>query len=126
MSSDPIADTLTIIRNGYLARATAVNFPRSKFKEEIVKVLAKSGYLQSYKVVSGKIEVVLKYEGKKGAIEGIKKVSRPGLKIYRSKNKIPKVLSGFGTAIVSTSKGVMTGNQAKKLGLGGEVICEVW
>lgn len=126
MSSDPIADMLTIIRNGYLNKATKVTVSKSKFKEELLKVLVSSDFLENFKTGDKKIEITLKYENKKGAVEKIKKISKPGLRIYRSKKKFPIALSGFGVTIVSTSKGVMTAKEAKKKGLGGEVICQVW
>jgi len=130
--SDPIGDMLIRIKNGYRARKQIVEVPYSKIKEEIAKILVKEGYLKNVKcqmsnVKSGKIlRIELKYEGKKPAIEEVKRISKPGVRIYAKAGKIPKVKFGFGITILSTSKGIMTDKQAKKENLGGEVICQVW
>jgi len=130
--NDPIGDMLIRIKNGYLARKDVVEVPYSKMKEEIAKLLVKEGYLKNLKsqmsnVKSGKIlRIELKYEGKRPAIEGVKRISKPGVRIYAKAGEIPKVKYGFGITIVSTSKGIMTGREAKKKNLGGEVICQVW
>jgi small subunit ribosomal protein S8 len=130
--NDPIGDMLIRIKNGYLARRAVVEVPYSKMKEEIAKLLVKEGYLKNFKsqmsnVKSGKIlRIELKYEGKRPAIEGVKRISKPGVRIYAKAGEIPKVKYGFGITIVSTSKGIMTGREAKKKNLGGEVICQVW
>jgi len=126
MSTDPVADMLTIIRNGYANKTKKVSVSKSKFKEEIVKILIQAGYLASFKSLDNRLEISLKYENRKPALEQIKRISKPGLRIYRPSKKISRVLSGLGTAIVSTSDGVMTSQEAKKKGLGGEVICEVY
>jgi len=140
MLSDPIADMLTRIRNASAVFKKEVFIPFSKQKEEIAKILSKEGYLKKFKVSrinagssSGRqnkklknLVVELKYEKGKAVISGIERVSRPGLKVYLSYKRIPQVLSGFGITVISTSKGLMTGKQAKKKRLGGELICKVW
>jgi len=126
MSTDPVSDMLTTIRNGYLAKAEKVVVLKSKFQEEIAKTLVQAGYLSGCKTLDGKLEINLKYENRKPVLEHIKRVSKPGLRIYKPSKKIGRVRSGFGISIVSTSKGVMTSKDAKKKGLGGEIICQVW
>ncbi|ALS97255.1 MULTISPECIES: 30S ribosomal protein S8 [Lacimicrobium] len=122
---DPIADMFTRIRNGQLANKVSVAMPSSKLRVAIAKVLKEEGYITDYQAsgdVKPVLEVTLKYfEGKK-VIETIERVSRPGLRIYKKKDELPKVMGGLGVAIVSTSKGVMTDRAARKAGMGGEVI----
>ncbi|AWL10903.1 30S ribosomal protein S8, chloroplastic [Saliniradius amylolyticus] len=122
---DPIADMFTRIRNGQLASMVSVSMPSSKLRTAVAKVLKDEGYIADYQVsgdVKPTLEVTLKYfEGKK-VIETIERVSRPGLRIYKKKDELPKVLGGLGVAIVSTSKGVMTDRAARKAGMGGEII----
>jgi small subunit ribosomal protein S8 len=122
---DPIADMFTRIRNGQMANKVAVSMPSSKLRVSIAKVLKDEGYISDFSVtgdVKPVIEVTLKYfEGKK-VIESIERVSRPGLRIYKKKDELPKVMGGLGIAIVSTSKGVMTDRAARKAGMGGEII----
>eukprot|EP00055_Hartaetosiga_balthica_P000786 m.1316 g.1316 ORF g.1316 m.1316 type:complete len:131 (-) comp1173_c0_seq1:962-1354(-) len=122
---DPIADMFTRIRNGQLANKVVVAMPSSKLRVSIAKVLKDEGYITDFSVagdVKPVIEVTLKYfEGKK-VIESIERVSRPGLRIYKKKDELPKVMGGLGIAIVSTSKGVMTDRAARKAGMGGEII----
>jgi small subunit ribosomal protein S8 len=122
---DPIADMFTRIRNGQLAQKVSVAMPSSKQRVAIAKVLKEEGYITDFSVtgdVKPVIEVALKYfEGKK-VIESIERVSRPGLRIYKKKDELPKVMGGLGVAIVSTSKGVMTDRAARKAGMGGEII----
>lgn len=125
MMTDPIADMFTRIRNGQAAAKTAVVMPSSKLKVAIANVLKEEGYISEFNVVEGakpELNVTLKYfEGKK-VIETIKRVSRPGLRVYKGRDDIPQVLAGMGIAIVSTSKGLMTDRAARKAGLGGEII----
>ena len=125
---DPIADMFTRIRNGQMAEKVSVMMPSSKLRVAIAKVLKEEGYITDFAVagdVKPVMEVTLKYfEGKK-VIESIERVSRPGLRIYKKKDELPKVMGGLGVAIVSTSKGVMTDRAARKAGHGGEVICFV-
>ena len=129
--SDVIADMLTRIRNANNAKHVSVDVPASKMKKSIAQSLLDEGYIKSYEVVEdgkqGIIRIQLKYaQGKQKVIRGIKRVSKPGLRIYASCEDMPKVMNGLGVAIVSTSKGVMTDKQARKENVGGEVLCFVW
>jgi small subunit ribosomal protein S8 len=127
--TDPIADLLTRIRNGQAARKTNVTLPSSKLKQAILKVLKDEGYIADFAVQSedGKSElrVELKYYEGRPVIDRIERVSRPGLRIYRGKDELPRVLGGMGTVIISTPKGVMTDKAAQAIGQGGEVLCIV-
>ena len=127
--TDPIADMLTRIRNGQAARKESVQLPSSKLKVAIAKVLKEEGYITDYSVETKSnhktMIVVLKYYNGAPVIEKVKRISRPGLRIYKSKDELPKVLGGLGIAIVSTSKGVMTDRAARAIGHGGEVVCTV-
>mgnify|MGYP003312170041 FL=1 len=126
---DPIADLLTRIRNAQLAGHEAVDVPHSKLKVEIVRVLQEEGYVNSYQVVENigsVIEISLKYLKGVPVIEKIKRISRPGLRIYKDSNSVPSVNGGLGVAIVSTNRGVMTDRKARKEGIGGEVLCTVF
>ena len=125
---DPIADMLTRIRNGQAANKVAINMPSSKLKVAIDNVLAAEGYIESVKVLEGakpELEITLKYFQGKPVVESIQRVSRPGLRIYKRKDELPKVMGGLGVAVISTSKGVMTDRAARQAGLGGEIICYV-
>ncbi|MDO6524888.1 30S ribosomal protein S8 [Motilimonas sp. 1_MG-2023] len=125
---DPIADMLTRIRNGQAANKVAVKMPSSKQKVAIAAVLKEEGYIADFALVGEakpELEVTLKYFQGKKVIDSIKRVSRPGLRIYKSSSELPKVLDGLGVAIVSTSQGVMTDRAARKAGIGGEIICYV-
>lgn len=125
---DPIADMLTRIRNGQAANKIAINMPSSKLKVAIANVLAAEGYIESVKVLEGakpELEITLKYFQGKPVVESIQRVSRPGLRIYKRKDELPKVMGGLGVAVISTSKGVMTDRAARQAGLGGEIICYV-
>ena len=125
---DPIADMLTRIRNGQAANKVAISMPSSKLKVAIANVLADEGYIESVKVVEGvkpELEITLKYFQGKPVVESIQRISRPGLRICKRKDELPKVMGGLGIAIVSTSKGVMTDRAARQAGLGGEIICYV-
>ena len=131
--TDPIADMLTRIRNGIQSRHDRVEMPSSKLKVEVAKILKSEGFISNYKVAQedGKpqasLRVYLKYsEDGEPVIHGIERVSRPGRRVYRGKEDIPKVLGGLGLAIVSTSKGVLSGAEAARTGVGGEVLCQVW
>ena len=129
--TDPIADMLTRIRNALTAKHETVEVPGSNMKRAIADILLKEGYVKDVKYVddnlSGKIVITLKYsEGNKSVISGLKSVSKPGLRHYSGAEKMPKVLGGLGTAIVSTSKGIMTDKQAKAANVGGEVLCFIW
>ncbi len=127
--TDPISDMLTRIRNAHRALLPAVEMPHSKVKEGIAHILRKEGYIAEVAVEGKpfkKIKLKLKYEGKKGVIDGLRRVSSPGLRRYVGATDIPRVLGGLGTAILSTSQGFMTGTQARKQNLGGELVCYVW
>ncbi|TRW47886.1 30S ribosomal protein S8 [Aliidiomarina halalkaliphila] len=122
---DPIADMFTRIRNAQSANKVAVVMPASKQKEAIAQVLQDEGYITAYKVESGvkpELEITLKYFEGKPVIESIQRVSRPGLRIYKKRNELPKVMGGLGIAVISTSKGLMTDRAARSAGLGGEII----
>jgi len=127
--SDPISDMLTRIRNGQQAEKVSVNMPSSKLKKAIAQVLKDEGYIEDYSVndVGGlpQMEVVLKYYSGRPVIEKIERVSRPGLRIYKGRGDLPRVMNGLGVAVVSTSQGVMTDRKARSLGVGGEVLCVV-
>lgn len=130
-TSDPIADMLTRIRNGLKVRKAFVLIPSSKLKLAIVQILLEEGYIQSYEVTDDRpqpnIRVWLKYdERRRPILTGMKRVSKPGRRVYRGKRSLPWVLSGLGIAIVSTPKGVMTDQKARRLGVGGEILCYVW
>jgi small subunit ribosomal protein S8 len=134
--SDPIADMLTRIRNAVIIGHTTVALPNSNLKAAIAKILKDEGYISNYEVVDGVTPVQkvlrlrLKYVGerreKRPVITGLERISRPGRRVYAAKTEIPWVLSGMGIAILSTPKGVMTGQRARQMGVGGEVICKVW
>jgi small subunit ribosomal protein S8 len=127
--TDPIADMLTRIRNAQLIRKTSVNMPSSKIKTAIAQVLKDEGYIDGFAVrdKAGKpeLEISLKYYAGQPVIEKIERVSRPGLRIYRGREELPKVMNGLGVAIMSTSRGVMTDRKARATGVGGEVLCIV-
>lgn len=129
--TDPIADLLTRIRNASSAKHETVEVPASKMKKAIVQILFDEGYIKKFEVIEdnrqGVIKIWLKYgEGKKQVISGLKRVSKPGLRVYASKEDMPRVLKGLGIAIVSTSKGIMTDKQARRENVGGEVLAFVW
>jgi small subunit ribosomal protein S8 len=129
MNSDPISDMLTRIRNGGRANLSAVEMPHSKVKEGIAKILQKEGYISDYSV-SGetikKMSVCLKYEGRRPVIEGLRRISSPGLRSYVGADDLPRVRGGLGVAVLSTSRGIMSGRQARSARLGGEVLCFIW
>ena len=128
---DPIADLLTRIRNAAKSKKRDVNIPSSRTKIEIVKILKEEGYIRNFKVLEdgkqGLINVTLKYtEENASVISGLRRVSKPGCRIFCTRDTVPQVLDGLGLVIVSTSKGVMTGKKCEELGAGGEVLCSVW
>ncbi len=128
--SDMISDMLTRVRNAHNASLATVEMPYSKMKESIARILLREGYIADCSVAGvvakKKLKLKLKYQGRKAVIEGLKRVSKPGLRRYTGATEIPRVLNGMGIAIVSTSKGVMTGRDANKQNLGGELLCLVW
>jgi len=129
--SDPIADMLTRMRNGIIASFDSVDVPSSKLKINIAKILKSEGFIKNYKVIADKkqglIRIFLKYdENGEPVIGGLKRVSRSSVRVYAKKDEVPMVLNGFGINVLSTSKGVMTDKQARKLRIGGEILCSVW
>jgi small subunit ribosomal protein S8 len=134
--NDPIADMLTRIRNGVMSNQSLVAMPASKIKVEIARILKEEGFIEDYEESDGTkpshkvLRVRLKYVGerreKRPVITGLQRVSRPGRRVYSQRNDIPWVLSGMGISIMTTPKGVMTGQNARKLGIGGEILCKVW
>lgn len=129
--TDPIADMLTRIRNANNSRHKTVDIPASNMKKAIAEILLKEGYIKDVEVIEdgiqGVIRITLKYaENKQKVLSGLKRVSKPGLRIYASKEELPRVLKGLGIAIISTSKGVMTDKEARKLNVGGEVLAFIW
>ena len=129
--TDPIADMLTRVRNANTARHESVDVPASNIKKEIARILLEEGFIKGYDVIEdgkqGLIRLSLKY-GKSGerVVTGIKRISKPGMRVYADRDSIPKVLNGIGISIISTSNGIVTDKQARVLGIGGEVICYVW
>ena len=129
--SDPISNMLTIVRNAVHANKETVDIPASKLLEKVLSILKSDGYIADVRMLKdskqGTLKVYLKYNtAKKSAIMGIKRISKPGLRVYATGHKVPKVLNGLGTAVISTSKGVITDREARKLNVGGEVLCYVW
>jgi small subunit ribosomal protein S8 len=128
--TDPIADMLTRIRNANLRKHPTVSVPSSKIKLEILRVLKEEGYISDFVKIEdekqGMISITLKYVNKTSVIKGLKRISKPGLKVYAKRNELPKVLNGLGVAIVSTSGGVMSDREARQKNLGGEVLAFVW
>lgn len=129
VATDPIADMLARINNGYMARKTAISLPWSKMKESLAEVFVANHYLVDSKITEKDnrktLELELKYDKKNPAITSISRISRPSLRVYVNKNQLPKVLGGIGIAVISTPAGLLTDKEARKKGLGGEVICEV-
>jgi small subunit ribosomal protein S8 len=131
MMTDPIADMLTRVRNAYRSNKDFVDIPASKIKAQIARIMLEGGYLGNVKYIDdglqGKLRVYLKYnEGRKSAIEGIKRISLPSRRVYVTSDNLPRVMGGLGTAIISTSRGVMTDKECRKVGVGGEVLCHIW
>lgn len=130
-TTDPIADMLTRIRNANSAKLKTVDIPASKMKKSIAEILFNEGYIKSYEEIKndnqGIIRVSLKYTEKgKKIISGLRRISKPGLRIYAAKDELPKVLNGLGIALISTSKGIMTDKKARELGIGGEILAYIW
>jgi len=129
--SDPIADMLTVLRNANRVKNEKVDIPSSKLKLEIIKILKNEGYIKNFKLIEEEnksfIRVYLKYTPNgKSVIHNLTRISKPSLRIYRKKNKIPRVYNGYGTSIISTSRGVLTDKKARENNVGGEVICYIW
>ena len=130
-TTDPIADMLTRIRNANSAKHKTVDVPSSKMKTAIAEILFKEGYIKSFEIISdenqGIIRITLKYDEKgTRVIDGIKRISKPGLRVYANREELPKVLNGLGTAIISTSQGLKTDKEAREAGIGGEVLAYIW
>ncbi|MBD5100320.1 MAG: 30S ribosomal protein S8 [Clostridiales bacterium] len=131
MITDPIADMLTRIRNGLVAKHESVEMPSSKMKKAIADILTEEGFINGYEIVEGEVQSVMKVNLKYGpnnekVISGIKRISKPGLRVYANSENLPVVLNGLGIAIISTSKGVMTDKKARAAHIGGEVLAYVW
>lgn len=131
MITDPIADMLTRIRNASNVKHKSVEIPASNTKKKLAEILLNEGFIKSYNVTEDNKQGIVKIELKYGAdnkkvITGLKRISKPGLRVYAKSNEIPRVLGGLGIAIISTSQGIMTDKEARKLGIGGEVVCYVW
>ena len=131
MMTDPISDLLSRIRNGLLAKHAHVEMPASKMKVDIARILQEEGYIEGYKIADGTprntLKIQLKYgPGGERVINGLERVSRPGRRVYCSKDEVPKVLGGLGIAVISTSQGVMSGNEGRRRGVGGEILCTIW
>ena len=128
--TDPIADMLTRIRNANTQRHETVDVPSSKLKKSIAEILLEEGYIKSFEEIEdnaqGIIRITLKYVNKQKVITGLKRISKPGLRVYAKKDEVPRVLNGLGIAIISTSNGIMTDKEARKQGLGGEVLAYIW
>lgn len=128
--SDPISNLLTIIRNGTRVNKECVDIPASNLNGKILEIFKKDGYIEDFRLMKdnaqGTFKVYLKYDGKKPAIIGIKRISRPGLRVYKGGGEVPRVLNGLGTAVISTSKGVVTDREARKQKIGGEILCYIW
>jgi len=130
MLTDPIADMLTRIRNAICIKAEKVDIPISKIKLEIAKILKEEGFIKAYKILKdrkqGILRIILKYVDNESVISGLKRISKPGRRVYVSRNSIPKVIGGLGISILTTSKGILSDKACRHEGVGGEVICYVW
>ena len=128
--SDPISNCLTILRNGAQAQKVTADIPASKLIERMLEIFKQNGYIEDFRLmkdnVQGSYKVYLKYTNKKSAIMGIERISKPGLRVYAEKDRIPKVLNGLGTAVISTSKGIVTDREARQQNIGGEILCHIW
>ena len=128
--SDPISNCLTNIRNAIQARKETVDIPASKLIGKILEIFKNDGYIEDFRLmksnVQGSFKVYLKYQAKKSAIVGLKRISRPGIRIYKTRDTLPRVLNGMGTAVLSTSRGVINDREARKMKVGGEILCYIW
>lgn len=128
--NDPISNLLTTIRNGVQAEKETVDIPASKLNGRILEIFKSDGYVEDVRLMKnntqGTFKVYLKYENKKPAIMGLRRISKSGLRVYRKNDELPRVLNGLGTAVLSTSKGVITDREARKLKVGGEILCYIW
>ncbi|MBC77048.1 MAG: 30S ribosomal protein S8 [Halobacteriovoraceae bacterium] len=126
MMTDPLADMLTRIRNGMRAGHAKVDIPASKMKANVCKVLKEEGFIKNFKIVSKENTITIRVALKEGALVGLQRVSKPGLRVYKGYREMPRVLSGLGISVVSTSAGIVSSRKAKAMKLGGEVLCNVW
>jgi len=128
--NDPISNFLTTLRNGIMVHKETVDVPASTLVGQILEIFKTDGYVEDYRLMKdnsqGTFKVYLKYDGKKAAIMGLKKISKPGFRVYAKNDSVPRVLNGLGTAVISTSKGVITDRKAREENIGGEVLCYVW
>lgn len=128
--NDPISNLLTIIRNGVQASKETVDIPASKLMGRILEIFKEDGYIEDFRLmkdgVQGSYKVYLKYDSKKPVIIGLKRISKPGLRVYAKNDRVPRVLNGMGTAVISSSKGVISDREARKMKVGGEVLCYIW
>ena len=128
--SDPISNGITILRNGAQAQKVTVDIPASKLIGRVLEIFKQDGYIEDFRLmknnVQGTYKVYLKYNKKKSAIIGLKRISKPGLRVYTIKDRLPKVLNGLGTAIISTSKGILSDRDARQQNIGGEILCHIW
>tara|TARA_Y100000780_G_scaffold232582_1_gene267483 strand:- start:64111 stop:64491 length:381 start_codon:yes stop_codon:yes gene_type:complete len=126
MMTDPLADMLTRIRNGMRAGHAKVDIPASKMKANVCKVLKEEGFIKNFKIVAKENTITIRVALKEGALVGLQRVSKPGLRVYKGYREMPRVLSGLGISVVSTSAGIVSSRKAKAMKLGGEVLCNVW
>jgi small subunit ribosomal protein S8 len=128
--NDPISNLLTNLRNASRVRLETVDVPASKLSEKILEIFKNDGYIQEFRLMKtnaqGTFKVYLKYDGRKSSIMGLRRISRPGLRVYAENDRLPRVLNGLGTAVISTSKGVIGDREARKLKVGGEILCYIW
>ncbi len=128
--NDPISNLLTVIRNGVQAQKETVDIPASRLNGKVLDIFKNDGYIEDVRLmknnVQGTFKVYLRYENKKPAIMGLRRVSKSGLRVYKKSDELPRVLNGLGTAVISTSKGVITDREARKLKIGGEILCYIW
>ncbi len=128
--NDPISNLLTSIRNGFMVSKETVDIPASKMAGRILEIFKEDGYIEDLRLmkdnVQGTYKVYLKYDSTQPIIRGLKRISKPGLRVYTQRDQIPRVLNGLGTAVISTSKGVITDREARKLKVGGEILCYIW
>jgi small subunit ribosomal protein S8 len=128
--TDPIANLLTVIRNAARVKHETVEVPASRLTGRVLEIFKNDGYIEDFRLLKnnaqGSYKIYLKYDGKNSSIIGLKRISRPGLRIYVKRDRIPKVINGLGTAVISTSRGIITDREARKLKVGGEVVCYIW
>ena len=128
--SDPVSDFINVVRSGNQAHKETVDVPASRLLGKVLDIFKNEGYIEDYKLMKthaqGTYKIYLKYQGRKPVIMGLRRISKPGLRIYKQRKELPRVLSGLGTAVISTSKGVMSDKEARKANIGGEILCYIW